>query len=70
VTSSFRAGMTTLTVVASLARSSRPGGQHWALLVRYVDHASTTGDIPVWRILILPAGMVVSPTISAKGFRW
>src|SRR5690349_11309633 len=55
VTSSSRAGMTTLTVVLPLARSSRRGGQSCVLLVRYVDQASTGGDIPVCRILVLPA---------------
>jgi hypothetical protein len=47
VASSFRAGMTTLTAVSPLARSSWYGDQPGALIVRYVDHASTAGDIPV-----------------------
>jgi hypothetical protein len=45
--------MTTLTVVWPLACSSRSGGQPCALLVRQVDHASTTGDMPVQLIRIL-----------------
>jgi hypothetical protein len=39
--------MTTLTAVSPLARSSWYGDQPGALIVRYVDHASTAGDIPV-----------------------
>jgi hypothetical protein len=53
VASSSRAGMTTLTVAWPLACSSRSGGQSRALLVRQVDHVSTTGDMPVQRICIL-----------------
>jgi hypothetical protein len=38
-----------------LACSNRSGGQFSVLLVRHVAHASTIGDMPVWRMMILPA---------------
>ncbi len=44
VASSLRAGSTTLTRLSPLARSSRRAGQSAAEVVRYVAHASTTGD--------------------------
>ena len=52
VASSLRAGMMTLTVSWPFASISRSGGQSCALLVRLVAHASTTGDMSVWCILI------------------
>jgi hypothetical protein len=66
VVSSFRAGMTTLTVVRPLACSSRSSGQSCALLVRYASHASATGDIPVGRMLILPPA---TPRVAVIGER-
>ena len=47
VASSLRAGSTTLTRLSPLARSSRRAGQSAAEVVRYVAHASTTGETSV-----------------------
>src|SRR6476646_1152012 len=68
VASSSRAGMTTLTVVWPLACSSRSGGQSCALLVRKVDHASTTGDMPVQLIRILRRDRHVSGDLGEGSY--